>query len=65
MAKKSVSNVEWELYCDDSFYDMWAIKPKKDKDMNSPRLFHFFLKEDAERFKELIEKSHCAVINTK
>ena len=58
---KNKFNVEWELFMDVSNYDMWAVRPKKDKDFNSPRLFHFVEKNDAEKFKELIEKSYCAV----
>ena len=57
------SNVKWELFCDAAFYDMWAVRPKGDKDFNSPRVFHFVRKEDAEKFLELISKCHCAVKN--
>ena len=59
--KKMISNVEWVLVLDSSFYDMFCVHPKDDKDFNSPRRFHFMSKDDAEKFKELIEKSHCAV----
>ena len=62
---KLVANVKWEMFQDDSFFGMWAIRPKEDKDFNSPRLFHFALKEDAESFKLLIEKSHLSVPNNK
>ena len=62
MAKrKSVSNVEWVLVLDSSFYDMFCVHPKDDKDFNSPRRFHFVFKEDAEKFLELISNCHCAV----
>ena len=44
-------------------YDMWAVRPVGDKDFASPRLFHFVEKEDAEKFKELIEKSYHAIPN--
>lgn len=60
---KIKTNVSWELFCDDSFFDMWAVRPVGDGDFNSPRLFHFDKKEDAEKFKELVEKAHCAVPN--
>jgi hypothetical protein len=53
--------VKWEMFLDSSYYDMWAVRPVGDKDFNSPRLFHFILKEDAEQFKALLEKSFCAV----
>ena len=55
------SNIEWILFADESFYDMFCVCPKGDKDFNSPRRFHFNLRSDAEKFKELIEKAHCAV----
>ena len=61
MKKKSISNVEWVLFLDHSFYNMFCVHPKGDTDFNSPRRFHFVFKDDAERFKELIEKSHCAI----
>lgn len=60
-----LGNVKWEIFLDKSFYDMWAVRPKGDKDFNSPRLFHFIHKEEAEKLKELLEKSHCAVPNKK
>lgn len=53
-------NVKWEIFIDESFFDMWAVRPIGDKDFNSPRLFHYVFKEDAEKLKELLEKSHCA-----
>ena len=52
---------QWELFCDSSFFDMFCVRPKGDRDFNSPRSFHFETKEDAEKFKELIEKSYHAV----
>ena len=55
------SNVEWELFLDYSFYDMFCVKPKEDKLFNSPRRFYFNKKEDAKQFKQLIESCHCAV----
>ena len=63
MAKKMLHNVEWVLITDESFYDMFCVHPKHDTAYDSPRRFHFVYKEDAEKFKELIEKSHCAVPN--
>ena len=61
--KKDVTNVEWVLFEDVSFYDMFCVCPKDDKDFNSPRRFHFIFKDDAEQFIELIRKSHCAIPN--
>jgi hypothetical protein len=63
MTKRIETNVEWEMFSDDDFFYMWVVKPVNDKDFNSPRLFHFDLKEDAEAFKTLIEKAHMAVPN--
>jgi hypothetical protein len=57
------TRVQWEMFVDSNFYDCWAVRPIGDKDFNSPRLFHFFEKEDAEKFKELVEKSYHAVKN--
>ena len=59
----SKSGVKWIMELDPSFYDMWCVRPLKDKDFNSPRSFHFVFKEDAESFLKLIERSHHAVPN--
>lgn len=59
---KNKFGVKWELFMDESNYDMWAVRPVGDKDFNSPRLFHFIEKQDAEKFKELVEKSYHAVL---
>lgn len=58
---KTETNVEWILFDDDYFFNMFCVCPKNDTDFNSPRRFHFVLKNDAENFKLLIEKAHCAV----
>lgn len=63
--KKIKHNVAWTLFVDESFYNMYCVCPKGDKDFNSPRRFHFLFKDDAEEFKRLIEKSYCAVRNDK
>jgi hypothetical protein len=62
---KSKFSVKWEYFFDDAFFDMWAVRPIGDKDFNSPRLFHFILKEDAENLKDLLNQSHCAIPKTK
>ena len=49
--------MKWEIFNDDSYYNMWAVRPVGDKDFNSPRLFYFAKKVDAEAFKELAEKA--------
>jgi hypothetical protein len=52
--------MEWESFFDESYYDMWAVRPVGDTNFNSPRLFHFDRKDDAEKFKELCEKASVA-----
>lgn len=48
---------KWEVFQDLSYYHMWAVRPIGDRDFNSPHLFHFNKKEDADKFKELVEKA--------
>ena len=60
---KSKFRVRWEVFLDVSNYCMWGVRPVGDKDFNSPRLFDFVDKEDAEKFKKLVEKSYHAVPN--
>ncbi len=61
MAKKQQVRADWEIFCDTAYYDMWAVREKGDTSFDSPRLFHFIGKEDAETFKALLEKSYHAV----
>jgi len=49
--------MKYELFEDISYYHLWAVRPEGDRDFKSPRLFHFVRKEDAEKFKLLIEKA--------
>lgn len=51
----------WEMYEDITYYDMYAVRPTGDTSFVSPRLFHFAKREDAENFKELVERAHCAI----
>ena len=51
-------SVEWEMFYDIGYYDMWAVRPIGDKSMNSPRLFHFAKEDDARKFLSLIHKSN-------
>lgn len=53
----SIVENNWEMFRDPSFYDMWAVRAIWDKSFASPRLFHFYEKEDAEQFFLLIQKS--------
>lgn len=50
----------WEMFEDDGYYGMWAVRPKGDRGLNSPQLFHFTRREDAEDFKALAERAVCA-----
>ncbi len=45
---------DWEYYCDESYYGLWAVRKRSDTSFNSPYLFHFVQKEDAVKFMELI-----------
>jgi hypothetical protein len=63
MARRIKFRENWEMFMDPSFYDMWAVRPKNDKAFDSPRLFHFTHKEDAEKFIELINVSNHAVLS--
>jgi hypothetical protein len=60
-AKKIKLRVKWEVFKDDSFYGMWAVRPVGDHDFNSPRLFHLPDKAAAEEFRALLDKSQHAV----
>lgn len=51
---------DWEMYLDLSYFDMWAVRPVGDKDFNSPRLFHFSRREEADSFLALVQKSTVA-----
>ena len=51
----------WEMFSNPSYYDMWAVREVGDRSFESPRLFHFVFKEDAEAFKALLEKSYHAI----
>lgn len=62
MATKKIKNrVKWEVFCDKSYFDMWAVRPVGDKFFDSPRLFHFMDMADAQQFKVLVDKSYHAV----
>lgn len=60
---KNKFGVKWELFQDELNYDMFSVRPVGDKNFNSPRLFCFVEREDADKFKELVEKSYHAVPN--
>lgn len=45
---------EWEYYCDVVYYDMWAVRPKGDKDFNSQQLFHVMSEAEAKALVETL-----------
>jgi hypothetical protein len=47
--------MKWEIFCDSSYYDMWAVRPVGDQSFTSQNLFHVTSKEEAERLKEVLE----------
>ena len=54
------NKVKWELFYDDGYYGMWAVRDSLDRSINSSRLFHFATQDDAEKFKALLEISYCS-----
>ncbi len=52
--------VEWEMFEDMCYYDMYAVRPVGDKAFDSPRLFHFSSFEDARACRDLLNKAYCA-----
>ena len=48
---------EWEVFIDDSYYGMFCVRVKDDRDFNSPVSFHFMVKEKALQFVELLKES--------
>lgn len=49
---------KWEMFCDDSYFGLWAVRPVNEKkSMSSPRLFHFDTREQAKQFKKLVENA--------
>lgn len=50
--------IKYEIFLDSAYYDLWAVRPEGDNSFDSPRLFHFDKKEDAEKFKELAERAY-------
>lgn len=48
---------KWEIFIDDSYYHLWAVRRIGDKSFSSPALFHLSQEEDAKALKELLEKA--------
>jgi hypothetical protein len=49
--------MKWEIFLDNYYYDMWAVRLIENEGCNLPILFHLVNKEDAEKLKELLEKT--------
>ena len=47
---------KWEVFFDETYFDMFAVRPIGDKDFHSPRLFYFDSEEDANKCKEILNK---------
>lgn len=47
---------EWECFCDESYYDMWAVRPKGDRSFQSQQLFHLPSKEEAEALRDILSR---------
>lgn len=48
---------KWEVFMDESHFDLFCVRLKTDRDFSSKSTFQFINKEDAEQFKNLLEKS--------
>ena len=48
--------MEWEIFCDLYYYYLWCVRPLGDCEFNSPRSFHFAKEEEAQAFKDAVEK---------
>lgn len=46
----------WEIFFDESYYFLWCVREIGNTDFNSQRSFHFVVKEDADLFKNAVEK---------
>jgi hypothetical protein len=47
----------FEMFNDESYYNLWCVRNTNDKRFNSEFSFHFVIKEDAECFLKLINKA--------
>ena len=48
--------MDYEIFCDSSYYDMWCVRPKGSTEFNDPRNRHFDTEEEAREYKKLAEK---------
>lgn len=49
----------WEYYLDNTYYDLWAVRPVDDKNFNSGLLFHVSSENEAEKLTELLNTRMC------
>jgi hypothetical protein len=49
-------SVRWETYCDESYYNMYAIRPVSDNNFKSNMLFHVMTGDEANLL--------CSVLNS-
>ena len=49
---------EWEMFVDVSYYYMYCVRVKEDRDFNSSTSFHFNTEKEAQEFLSLVIKSH-------
>ena len=49
--------VKWEIFYDESYYGLWAVRPIGDHDFNSPRCFHLANEDLANELKNLLDKT--------
>lgn len=47
-----MNKIEWECFCDESYYGLWAVRPKGEKRWGY--CFHLHCKEEAEDLTALL-----------
>lgn len=52
---------QWEMYCDESYYGLWAVRPIGDRDFNSTNLFHLHSEAQAFMLKQKLESLESSV----
>ena len=48
--------MKYEMYCDVSYYHLWAVRPIGDRNFESPNLKHFNTEKEAEEYKRVKEE---------
>jgi|LakMenEpi03Aug12_release.lakeMendotaPanAssembly.Ray.scaffolds.fasta_scaffold355021_2 hypothetical protein len=57
----------WEMFCDESYYNAWCVRNTEDKSFGSPTSFHMLTKQEAEsllEFLQSIEENKMSLSNT-